>query len=524
MPSPPKAGPRFTTMQVVWFKRDLRVSDHRALHAACQSGSPVLCLYVFEPELWQQPDADARHLRFVHDSLADLQERLKERGGRLVVRVGDIISVLTDLHKQQPVSAIHSHEETGTLWTYKRDLAVGRWARENRIAWHEHTQNGVVRRLQQRDGWASQWHQRMSEPVLPGPHQIRPADTPAADELPGASALGLDDTQDLSRIQRGGETRALETLNTFLRQRGRRYERELSSPVTAWNSCSRLSAHLAWGNISIPQLWQAVDRRLRSVRNTRLGDRQKIADWTSALKAYGERLHWHCHFMQKLEDQPDLQQVNMHTACDGLRPSEPDPDRLAAWTAGQTGYPMVDACMRCVRITGWLNFRMRAMVVSFASYHLWLDWRPTSLHLARMFTDYEPGIHYNQFQMQSGTTGISTVRIYNPIKQVTDHDPTGTFLREWVPELLLVPDEFLAEPHLMPLHVQQASNCIIGEHYPAPIVDHRTASAAARTRMRRIRGTADARQERESVFDRHGSRRRPQRSAPGNSRHSRGSR
>lgn len=494
-------------MQVVWFKRDLRVSDHRALHAACQSGEHVLCLYVFEPELWQLPDADARHLQFIKDSLGDLREQLEQRGGSLVVRVGEIVSVLAEVHRQHTISAIHSHEETGTLWTYQRDLAVGRWTQEHRIAWHEHTQNGVIRRLHQRDGWASRWHQRMNEPVLPGPRQIPSAATQNSDDLPTARTLRLDDSQDLSRIQPGGESRALDTLKTFLRQRGQRYERELSSPVTAWNSCSRLSAHLAWGNISIPQVWQAVDRRLRGVRNTRLGDRQKMADWSAALRAFGERLHWHCHFMQKLEDQPNLEQVNMHTACDGLRPVDPDPDRLAAWTSGRTGYPMVDACMRSVQVTGWLNFRMRAMVVSFASYHLWLDWRPTSLHLARMFTDYEPGIHYNQFQMQSGTTGISTVRIYNPIKQVTDHDPTGIFIREWVPELTLVPDEFLAEPHLMPLPVQQASNCIIGEHYPAPIVDHRKASAAARTRMQKIRGTEGARQERQSVFDRHGSRR-----------------
>ena len=103
--------------------------------------------------------------------------------------------------------------------------------------------------------------------------------------------------------------------------------------------------------------------------------------------------------------------------------------RLAAWEAGETGLPFVDACMRYLRATGWLNFRMRSMLVAVASYHLWLDWRATGPHLARQFTDYEPGIHWPQVQMQSGTTGMNTVRIYNPVKQGRDQDPAGVFTR-----------------------------------------------------------------------------------------------
>ena len=494
-------------MQVVWFKRDLRVSDHRPLQAACRSAQPVLCLYVLEPELWQQPDADARHLKFIQDSLKDLRERLVAMGGQLTIRVGSVVDTLSQIHARHGITQLHSHEETGTLWTFDRDRAVAAWARQHGVPWTEHTQNGVFRRLRQRDGWASLWHRRMNEPVLPAPRHIIPA-VVDSHAMPPPEDLGLSTDQDLSRIQRGGEQRAMDTLQSFLKQRGQRYERELSSPVTAWNSCSRLSAHLAWGNLSMPQLWQATDRRWKAIRRSRLADSQKVDDWSKALRAYSERLHWHCHFMQKLEDQPDLEAVNMHTACDGLRPETPDPERLAAWQQGRTGYPLVDACMRSVQVTGWLTFRMRAMVVSFASYHLWLDWRPTSRHLARLFTDYEPGIHYNQFQMQSGTTGISTVRIYNPIKQVTDHDPHGVFIREWVPELANVPDEYLAEPHRMPTDVQTTSGCQMGRDYPLPIVEHRKATAAAKSRMNRVRGTDTARRERQTVFGRHGSRRR----------------
>lgn len=495
-------------MKVVWFKRDLRLRDHRPLHAACKSGGPVLCLYIFEPNLWRQPDADARHLRFISDSLEDLRKQLAEIGGALTIRIGEVVDVLSQIHRSHSIETLFSHEETGTLWTYDRDRSVRRWAESNNVQWNEFSQNGVVRHLKRRDGWATRWHRRMSQPVLPAVRSVTSAPNIASSPIPTASELGLHTESDLTQIQRGGESLAHSTLTSFLKHRGQRYERELSSPVTAWNSCSRMSAYLAWGNVSIPQVWQATNRRLTAIRRSRLADRRKVENWSKALRAYNERLHWHCHFIQKLEDQPDLETVNMLTACDGLRPKVPDPEKLKAWQTGQTGYPMVDACMRSVAQTGWLTFRMRAMVVSFASYHLWLDWRPTSLHLARMFTDYEPGIHYNQFQMQSGTTGISTVRIYNPIKQVSDHDAEGLFIRKWVPELADVPDQHLPEPHRMPLRLQRQYGCIIGVDYPAPIVEHHRAVAKARAYLKNIRGTDNARQERDSVFDRHGSRRR----------------
>ena len=170
---------------------------------------------------------------------------------------------------------------------------------------------------------------------------------------------------------------------------------------------------------------------------------------------------------------------------------------------------MVDACMRYLRQTGWINFRMRAMLVSFASYHLWLDWRPTSKFLATLFLDYEPGIHYSQFQMQSGTTGINAVRIYSPTKQVFDHDQDGAFIRQWVPELALVPTEYIAEPSTMSFDEQVASGCIIGKDYPEPIVKHRHAVNAAKQKIYEIRRQLDAKIEANAVFQRHGSRRGP---------------
>ena len=210
--------------------------------------------------------------------------------------------------------------------------------------------------------------------------------------------------------------------------------------------------------------------------------------------------------MQKLEDEPNIEFQNFARVCDGLRENDFNDAHFAAWCEGRTGYPMVDACMRSLISTGWLNFRMRAMLVSFASYHLWLHWRPTGLFLARQFLDYEPGIHWSQMQMQSGTTGINTLRMYSPTKQAQDQDPEGVFIRRWVPELSRVPLPYLAAPWKMDESVQRMASCVIGVDYPHPVVDDKAAMKAAKDRMYGLRQTPQAREEAGAVQSRHGSR------------------
>lgn len=485
-------------VQLVWFKRDLRTRDHEALARAAARG-PVLPLYIVEPELWRQPDASGRHWAFLREALVDLRDELSRLGQPLIVRTGDAVEILQDLIEQWPIEAVWSHQETGNAWTFERDRRVKALLKSRAIAWHEPRQHGVVRGRVDRDTWSRQWERLMRADPFRAP-ALRKLDDLDIGALPGRPHERL--TDDCPGRQHGGRPLAEQALHSFLQVRGARYHREMSSPRTADSACSRLSAHLSIGTLSMREVVQATRRRREQLRHAVDGG------FRQAMAAFEGRLHWHCHFIQKFETEPRIEFENLQRAMDGLRPTAPDPEKLAAWTKGETGWPFVDACMRYLRHHGWINFRMRAMLTAVASYQLWLHWRAPGEHLARQFVDYEPGIHWSQIQMQSGTTGINTLRIYNPIKQSHDQDPNGAFIRTWVPELAGVDDGWIHTPWQMPLAAQQRSGCRIGRDYPSPLVDHEQAARLARQRIQQQRRGKDARQESRIIYQHHGSRRR----------------
>jgi deoxyribodipyrimidine photo-lyase len=477
---------RGAPLQLVWFKRDLRSVDHRPLLEACAHG-PVLPLYIVEPEFWRQADASARQWDFCRESLEALRLELAALGQPLVVRCGDVVSVLERARRSFTIAALWSHEETGNGFTYARDRAVKAWTRTHAIPWIEIPQFGVTRALRRRDGWSRRWEERMAEPLTPAPQQLTSLPAIPLGEIPRAEDLALPPDPCPQR-QCGGRDRGLAALGTFLDHRVQAYARSISSPLLAFEGCSRLSPYLTWGCLSMREVVQA-SRRLSG----------------RGVSSFGSRLHWHCHFIQKLESEPAIEFQDFHPFMRGIRPM--DEVRFQAWAEGCTGVPFVDACMRALRAHGWINFRMRAMLMSFASYHLWLPWRQSGLHLARQFVDYEPGIHWSQCQMQSGSTSINTIRIYNPIKQGQDHDPRGEFIRQWCPELASVPDVYLHEPWRMDAATAERVGCRIGVDYHAPLVEPAAAAREAKDRIWAIRREAGFDRIADAIQQRHGSRR-----------------
>ena len=494
-------------IHIVWFKRDLRVNDHAPLAYAVAEGISVLPLYVIEEEYWQQDFASCRHWSFIRDCLLDLREDTAALGQPLVVREGEICEIFHDISSKYIIKGIFSHEECGNNWTYQRDKKVIAWCKSNNISLHEFPHNGVVRRLKSRDHWSKIRNARMAKPLINSPDNIPLLASESIGEIPSANHPMFGDTL-VGTVQPGGRREALKILDSFLARRSVYYVQNISNPGRSGHYCSRLSGHLTWGSLSVREVVKATKAFAQTSAFGQHGEQKR------SFSAFNNRLAWRCHFMQKLEDQPSIEFECMHSAYEGIRKTHPQTAiYYQAWAEGRTGYPLIDACMRSLVHRGWITFRMRAMLVSFASYHLWLDWRQTGYHLARVFTDYEPGIHYSQLQMQSGVTGINTTRIYNPIKQSQDQDPKGQFIRQWVPELRNVSDMWIHEPWKMSSALQQRASCLIGEDYPAPIVENASAIKAARLGLSAALTQADYRQEANQSFDKLGSRQRPKKPA-----------
>mgnify|MGYP005846432765 FL=1 len=449
-------------IQVVWFKRDLRLSDHAPLVEATNSSLPTLLLYIFEPDLLQDGHYDARHWRFVWQSLQNLNNKLEPDGHAIQYVIEDSVSVFRKLHNKFGIAQIVSHEETGIGKTYQRDIAVADFCTSNQIVWKEFPTNAVVRGLMHRRDWNKRWYSRMKAArAQPDIGKLIPFRLPAKLlELLRCQNLPVEVITDHHLFQVGGVDEAQRCLHNFVHQRAANYNHHISKPEKSRTGCSRLSPYITWGNLSLRQVYQYVR------------EHYKESSFKWHLRSFESRLRWHCHFIQKFETEPRMEFENMNRGYDDIR-NKVNPHFVDAWKSGHTGFPLVDACMRCVEQTGYINFRMRAMLVSFLTHHLWQDWTTGAVHLGRCFLDFEPGIHYPQFQMQAGTSGPNSVRVYNPVKQSQDHDPEGVFIKQWVPELRNIPAEQIHEPWALSSMEQQMYGCTIGEDYPQRLVDHK---------------------------------------------------
>jgi deoxyribodipyrimidine photo-lyase len=459
-------------INIVWFKKDLRLVDNEALFLASKDNLPVILLYVIEPELWQQDDASYRQFIFLKESLESLLLDCQKYNFHLNIVTGDVLTIFSQLVQKYQIAKLYSHQETGNFCSYQRDKKVKKWCVSKQIKWFEPSQNGVIRGLKDRDGWSLKWQRKMIIQNCSVPQNLQSLQF-YSDLIPDAKELNLD-YDNVTNAQIGGRDEGLKILNNFLYYRGENYSKEMSSPVTAFDACSRISPYLTYGCLSIKEVFQLASNRQKELR---LLSKKQQGKWLGALRSFLGRLRWHCHFIQKFEDQPNIEWQNLHPAYDDIGRLTQS-KYLTLWQEGKTGFPMIDAAMRALIMHGWINFRMRAMLVSFASNHLWLDWRVTSKYLARLFIDYEAGIHYSQMQMQSGTTGINAIRIYSPTKQVLDHDPAGVFIKKYLPELAEISAKNIANPHNEPLFVG---------NYPRAIIDEKEGRKLAAQKLYNVR-------------------------------------
>ena len=464
-------------INIVWFKRDLRFTDHEPLYDAQQQSLPLLFVYFFEPSVMAYDDSDVRHWRFIYESLNDMQTKLKSISVNMYLFHNEVLPVFEELTKHYDVKTVFSHQEIGNKLTYDRDKRMADFFNAKHITWQQYQLHGVIRKLKSKKGWEERWHQKMSEsPKLVNEDNwnILELNPSLHNDLKGEE-LPQEIIKRNENFQQGGEHYAWRYMDTFIKKRYYTYSKHISKPDLSRMSCSRLSPYLAYGNISMRMVYQYTKQHYKTSTSKR------------DINNFISRLHWHCHFIQKFESWCDMEFQHINPACNTI--IKPKNELfINAWQQGKTGIPIIDACMRCLVTTGYLNFRMRAMVVSFFVFNLWQDWR--ELHfLARQFLDYEPGIHYPQLQMQSGTTLFNTIRIYNPIKNSQDHDPEALFIKKWLPELKHIPAELAHEPWKLTIIEQQLYQCEIGKDYPTPIVDTEVTRKYASERVWAIKKT-----------------------------------
>ncbi len=469
-------------INIFWFKRDLRLLDNEPLNNAVSQKEKLLLIYCFEPCLKKNKHYSTKHWNFIKESINDLNIYLKSIGTHIHTYNEEFINVLKEIQSKFLVRKIFSHNETGLNVTFERDILLKKYCQANSIQWEEEINNGVFRGLKNRKNWIKKWRDHMTSPVVLFKGE--------KNDFVNIKKNQKFKIKNSNILQMGGPSSGIKYLDSFLNTRHIKYQNNISKPEDSRTSCSRLSPYISWGNISTRYAWQRAKEQIRNGKSK------------FQLNSFTSRLRWQAHFIQKFEMECQMEFRSVNKGYQNIvKPI--NKKFISAWEKGKTGYPLVDASMRCVIATGYLNFRMRALLVSFLTHHLWQPWQSGVVHLAKNFLDFEPGIHYSQFQMQAGETGINMIRIYNPTKNAKEHDKEGIFIKKWIPELKKIPTPILFEPWKMSLIDQETYECKIGKNFPKPIVDISKTYKYAASKLWSIKSDPKVKEESSRILQKH---------------------
>lgn len=472
---------------LVWFRRDLRLHDHPALIAALDEHDFVVPVFCLDDRLLHGRHASGTRTRFMLQSLADLDDQLRSRGARLVIRHGPPERELPELaarvgasetHVAWDVSPYASHRDQRVAAALDRAGAPLRWHPgvgllddPSAVTTHAGTPYSVF------TPYYNAWLAAPRREPLDAPREVPMPPRLAHGRLPSADSLGL--REHAADALPGGERAGLRRLDAFLADSVREYAagHDMVSAATS----SRLSAYLKFGCVSA----RYVEAKL--LASTPAGD--------EGASAFRRQLCWRDFYLQHLHHNPGNARHEFQERYRDRLEWRDDEEAFTSWTRGRTGFPLVDAGMRQLTREGWMHNRARLVVGSFLTKDLGIDWRRGERWFMRWLIDGDEANNNGNWQWIASVGADPQPvfrRLLSPVSHQRHYDPDGAYVRRYVPELVDVPDEYLAEPWRMPAETQRAVGCRIGVDYPEPIIDHRAARAEALARYRAARADSES--------------------------------
>ncbi|MEM8723795.1 MAG: FAD-binding domain-containing protein [Cyanobacteria bacterium P01_G01_bin.39] len=451
---------------LVWFRRDLRLHDNEIITKAAANHRNIVPFFIIDPWFYEQPEISVTRVKFLFESLENLDLNLRQRGSRLYLfeghSLGIIQSLTLSLLQQKQSPKLYFHRDVQVKYGIERDRCIHHFYRQHNLEIYLGQNHFLQANGEDYPNWWRDYHQYQQQPLYQTPQQIKTAELNF--EPPQLTINELKQKYNSFITQEsycflGGEYNAQKTLASFISHRYQGYHWKMSRPWLAQQGAtSHLSAHLDFGTISSRFIYQEIVKLL-----SQLPPKSKAQ---FSLKSFLDRLRWHDKFTQRHYFHPEFTTHNRYPEFDSWYSPEALTDEklslFTAWQLGKTGFPLVDASMRQLNQMGWINFRMRAMCVTFLSINCGVSWHHGARYFMSRLVDGNIAINHWQWQAQSGITNplSKTFRIYNPTKNLQDKDPSLQFVHYWVPELRGYNLQQLLNRDYSPIN-----------NYPPPILD-----------------------------------------------------